>query len=75
LTRKRFTTHVEPEDRLVSPFEAARLLGVSRATLDRWVRAGRIPRPVRIGPAPNGRVGHSLKALNEVMRGDGGPAP
>jgi len=36
--------------------DACRLAGCSRATLWRWINAGRFPEPKKIGVGPNGRV-------------------
>jgi prophage regulatory protein len=35
---------------MVDAAEAARLIGVSKATWNRWDSAGRIPAPVRLSP-------------------------
>ncbi len=35
-------------DSLVSPTEAARLLGAHRVTIHRWVKQGILPAPLRI---------------------------
>jgi prophage regulatory protein len=48
---------VEPsmtEFRIVRVSQAARLLGVNRSTLWRWIRAGIIPAPAKLGPSARG---------------------
>jgi prophage regulatory protein len=49
---------MRPDDktlsRIVRPSEAARLLGISRATLYRWERAGRLATRVILGPGVSG---------------------
>lgn len=37
-------------DRLLTPRQAAALLAIGTRTLYRWVRAGLLPAPVRLGP-------------------------
>ncbi len=50
------------EPMLVGPADAARMLGISKSTLDRWDKRGDIgPRPLKIGDA--GRV---LYAVDEL---------
>ena len=39
-----------PKDRLVRQAELAELVGVSDSTLRRWVKAGLLPAPIRLGP-------------------------
>jgi excisionase family DNA binding protein len=46
-----------PEQLLVGPADAARLLGISRSQLYKMLSAGRLPGPVRLGlAAPRWRV-------------------
>jgi len=41
-------------DPIVRAIETARFLGCSRNTLDRWVRQGNFPHPIRLGPRTTG---------------------
>ncbi len=54
-----------PTPLLVDAVTAARLLGISRTTLDKLVRDGRLPR-VKLA----GRVLFSTELLGKVARGD-----
>ena len=38
-------------DRFLRSSEVQESLGVSQATIYRWMKAGHFPRPVRLGPA------------------------
>lgn len=42
---------IESGPPLLTPAEAAQLLRINRATLDRWVREGKVPAPVKLGGA------------------------
>ena len=51
------TTHHAPayQDRaIIRPREAAEYLGIGRTTLYRYVNAGLLPRPIKIGPQVTG---------------------
>jgi predicted DNA-binding transcriptional regulator AlpA len=39
-------------DRLLTPADLATLFGVGESSIRGWTRAGRLPRPIRIGKAP-----------------------
>jgi len=41
-------------EQVVRPKAARAKLGVSNATLYRWVKEGRLPKPIRVGPAVSG---------------------
>ncbi len=56
-----------PEPLLIGAVPAARLLGISRTTLDALTRKGEIPR-VKLA----GRVLYSRDVLQAIARGEGG---
>ena len=43
-----------------------RSIGVSRVTLWRWVKAGRFPKPVQLGPQAVGWLEHEIDAWLEA---------
>ena len=47
---------------------AAALFGVSIATWKRYVAAGRVPRPIQMGPRRVGWLDHELAATQEGLR-------
>jgi predicted DNA-binding transcriptional regulator AlpA len=49
-TRPR-STLTAPLEKLLSLDDLAELLGVTRRTADRWWRAGKLPKPLRLGHA------------------------
>lgn len=56
------------EDRFIRlPHAVAAALKVSPRTVQRWVKAGHLPPPVRLGPKV---AGYSLSTLNQIMRGE-----
>jgi prophage regulatory protein len=52
--------------RIVRPIEAARLLGITRATLYRWEKAGRLAPRVILGPGTSGWKEEDLAAFIEA---------
>ena len=48
--------------------EAAALFGVSIATWKRYVSAGRVPRPIQLGPRRVGWLDHELAATQRALR-------
>jgi prophage regulatory protein len=52
-----------PLSRIVRPAEAARLLGITRATLYRWEKAGRLAPRVILGPGTSGWREEDLAAF------------
>jgi prophage regulatory protein len=54
------------ELRIVRVAEAARRLGVNRSTIWRWVAAGIMPAPLKLGPAARGWKADTLERwINE----------
>ena len=61
-----------PLSRIVRPAEAARLLGITRATLYRWEKAGRLAPRVILGPGTSGWKEEDLAAfIASAPRGRG----
>lgn len=58
--------------RIVRPAQAARLLGISRATLYRWEAAGRLAPRVLLGPGTSGWREEDLAAFIDAAP-RGGP--
>ena len=56
------------EKRLIGRAEVEELLGVSRPTVFRMVRDGRLPRPIKIGPKSNRWRGKDILAIVENMQ-------
>ena len=54
--------------KIFSQREAAALFGVSIATWKRYVAAGRVPRPIQLGPRRVGWLDHELAQTQEVWR-------
>ena len=52
--------------RIVRPIEAARILGITRATLYRWEKAGRLAPRVILGPGTSGWKEEDLAAFIEA---------
>ncbi|NOY46285.1 MAG: helix-turn-helix domain-containing protein [Deltaproteobacteria bacterium] len=48
MKKAKIQRHVFP--RLISVAELEQILGVSKSTIYRWIRAGNLPPPRRIGP-------------------------
>ncbi|HEX5465258.1 MAG TPA: biotin carboxylase N-terminal domain-containing protein [Candidatus Limnocylindrales bacterium] len=73
MRRTRHYRHGAAMGRLIGPNEAARMLGVSPRTVERWLRAGRLP-GVRVGT----RVKVDIEAVESVLgaskTADQGPA-
>lgn len=62
-----------PLSRIVRPAQAARLLGISRATLYRWESSGRLAPRVILGPNTSGWREEDLAAfIAEAPRGGRG---
>lgn len=54
------------EDRFVRMVEAARLLGVNRATIWKWEKSGKLPPRRHIG----GAVGYLLSDIKKIQQGE-----
>ena len=54
---------IAPLSRILRPTQAARLLGISRATLYRWERAGRLAPRIILGPGTSGWKEEDLAAF------------
>lgn len=52
-----------PLSRIVRPAEAARLLGITRATLYRWEKSGRLAPRIILGPGTSGWREEDLAAF------------
>lgn len=67
------------EDSLVTRYEFAARLRISLSTLHRWIVAGRIPPPTRIGGRhsvwPSSVVRSTLRELTEGYEAENGHAP
>jgi excisionase family DNA binding protein len=61
--RPREVDHYIPVSRILRPAQAARLLGISRATLYRWSAAGRLAPRVILGPGTSGWREEDLAAF------------
>lgn len=61
---------LKPEgvDRVYRQAEAAQLFGVSVSTWKRYVIAGRVPPPVRVGPGRIGWLESELVAVQQAWR-------
>ena len=57
-----------PAQKIYSQREAAKLFGVSVTTWRRYVAAGHVPRPVRVGPRRLGWLDDELKAVQDAWR-------
>ena len=65
--------NIIPLSRIHRPAKAARLLGISRATLYRWEREGRLAPRVILGPGVSGWKEEDLAAfINSAPRGGRG---
>lgn len=51
---------------LRTPTVQERLGGITRSTLWRWVKAGRFPKPVQLGPQAVGWLEHEIDAWLEA---------
>ena len=59
--------------RIIRPAEAARILGISRPTIYRWEKSGRIAPRVILGPGVSGWREEDLAAfIAAAPRGGGG---
>lgn len=62
-----------PLSRIIRPAQAARLLGISRATLYRWEASGRLAPRVILGPGVSGwREADSAAFIEAAPRGGRG---
>lgn len=66
-------TDSRPAQKIYSQREAAMLFGVSVTTWRRYVTAGHVPRPVRVGPRRLGWLDDELKAVQDAWRRERGP--
>jgi predicted DNA-binding transcriptional regulator AlpA len=55
--------NIIPPSRIIRPAQAARLLGISRATLYRWSASGRLAPRVILGPGVSGWKEEDLAAF------------
>lgn len=55
------------EDRFVRMSEAAKMLGIHRGVLFRWIKRGAVPAPVRLSPRV---VGYPMSQLVKIVRGE-----
>jgi predicted DNA-binding transcriptional regulator AlpA len=53
-------------DRYVTKRELAERLGVTARCIDAWVKAGRLPPPVKLGSTPQSRVRWGADQLGDL---------
>lgn len=59
-------TPTEPQAQVLRPREAARYVGVSRPTIDRWRKAGKFPKALQLGDQA---IGWRRSDLDEWLNG------
>ena len=59
-------------DPILRPARAAEYLGVHRSTLNLWVKAGSLPKPIRLGLRAIGWRQSQLDAFLETRKAAGG---
>lgn len=51
-------------DRILSPADVCKMLGITRSSLSRWRAEGEFPKPIRIGP---NRVGWRSSTISDWL--------
>ena len=63
-----------PTERLLTRRDVQALVGVTTSTFYRWLRSGRLPAPLMIGPtSPRWRASEIDQWLDSLPRGKGRP--
>lgn len=60
------TTRDEHHSEVLRPRDAARYVGLSRPTIDRWRKAGKFPKALQLGPQA---IGWRRSDLDEWLNG------
>lgn len=62
-----------PDDCIVRPKDASRMLGLPKTTMKRWIRLGKMPKPQKLVPG-HIQVGWPARQLKALVRGEKAPS-